>query len=94
MKNKSKKLSKTQIEEKIKEFFNDKNLKEKSPKEIKKIKKLAMTKNIPLRGFRKLFCKYCLKPYSGNEKVRIRNNIKTTECLNCKKKNRWKLKTE
>jgi RNase P subunit RPR2 len=87
-----KEMSRTQIEEKIKEFFNDKKFKEKNPREIKKIKRLAMSKNIPLSDFKKLFCKYCLKPYSGAEKVRIKNKIKTIECSNCKKRNSLKLK--
>ncbi|NMB66942.1 hypothetical protein GYA25_02690 [Candidatus Woesearchaeota archaeon] len=87
-----KEMSRTQIEKKIKEFFNDEKFKEKSQKEIKKIKRLAMSKNIPLKDFKKLFCKYCLKPYSGIEKVRIKNKIKTIECSNCNKKSRWRLK--
>ena len=46
-----KKISKTQAKEIIENFF--KNIKNKTPKEIKKIKKLAMRKNIPLKEKRK-----------------------------------------
>jgi RNase P subunit RPR2 len=87
-----KEMSRTKIEERIKEFFNDEKFKEKGPKDIKKIKRLAMRKNIPLSNFKKLFCKYCLRPYSGIEKVRIKNKIKTIECSTCKKQSRWRLK--
>jgi RNase P subunit RPR2 len=63
-------MSKTQAKEKIEEFF--KKIKLKSPKEIKKIKKLAMSFKIPLKEKRKLFCKYCFSPYSTKEKIRIK----------------------
>jgi len=36
-----------------------------------------------LKEKRKLFCKKCLKPYSGKEKVRIKNKVKTITCENC-----------
>ena len=83
------KISKTELTKEIKKFFSD--IKNKSPKEIKKIKKSAMNQNIPLREKRKLFCKYCLNSYSGKEKIRINNKIKNIECLNCKKISRWKI---
>ena len=68
-------ISKTKAKNKIEEFI--KNLKDKSLKEIKKIKRLAMNYKIPLKEKRKSFCKYCLNPYSGKEKVRIKNKIRT-----------------
>lgn len=83
-------LSKTQAEEKINDLF--KNIKSKTPNEIKKIKRLAMNKKIPLKEKRKLFCKKCLKPYSGNEKIRIKRGMKTIECLKCGEINRWKVR--
>lgn len=83
------KLSKTELVQKVKTFFSE--IKNKSPREIKKIKKSAMGKNISLKENRKLFCKYCLNPYLGNEKVRIKNKIKSVECLHCKKISRWKI---
>jgi len=85
-----KKISRLEIEKDMKEF--SKNIKDKSPKEIKKIKRIAMSYNIPLRDLRKKFCKKCLMPYSGKEKIRIKNGIKSVECLNCKNIARWKMK--
>ena len=84
-----KKISKTETEKIINKFFSE--IKDKSPKEIKKIKKLVMNQNLPLKEKRKLFCKYCLNPYSGKENVRIKNKIKRVECSHCKKISRWKI---
>ena len=83
------KISKTELVQEVKNFFSE--IKNKSPKEIKKIKKLAMNQNLPLKEKRKLFCKYCLNPYSGKENVRIKNKIKRVECSHCKKISRWKI---
>ncbi len=83
-----KKISKTEAEKEINNFLE--KIKSKSPKEVKKIKKLAMSQNIPLKEKRKLFCKECFTPYSGKEKTRIKNKIKSIECLNCEKISRWK----
>jgi RNase P subunit RPR2 len=85
-----KKGSKTKTENVIKDFFSE--IKDKSPKEIKKIKKLAMNHKFPLREKRRLFCKYCLTPFSGKEKIRIKDKIKSVTCDNCNKINRWKIK--
>jgi RNase P subunit RPR2 len=85
-----KKFSKSKTEKRVKDFFGD--MKKKSPTEVRKIKKLAMNQNIPLKEKRKLFCKFCLTPYSGKEKVRIKDKIKSIECPNCKKISRWKIK--
>jgi len=84
-----KKISKTESTQELKNFFD--KIKSKSPKEIKKIKKLAMGQNIPLKEKRKLFCRFCLTPFSGKEKIRIKNKTKIIECLNCKKISRWKI---
>jgi RNase P subunit RPR2 len=83
------KISKIELVQEVKKFFSE--IKNKSPKEVKKIKKVVMKQNIPLKGNRRLFCKYCLNPFSGNEKIRIKNKIKNVECLNCKKISRWKI---
>ena len=85
-----KKLSKTETEKKIKDFFE--GLNNKSAEEIKKIKRLAMAQSISLKELKKKFCKKCLVPYSGNEKIRIKNKIKSVECKNCKYKSRYKIK--
>ena len=85
----SKKLSKTEAQKKIENFF--KNIKDKKPKEIKNIKRVAMSHNIPLKEKRKLFCKKCFTPYSGKEKIRIKDGKKTIVCESCGEKGRWKL---
>ena len=85
-----KNISKKDAEKNIEEFFEE--IKNKTSKQLKKIKSLAMNKKISLKEKRKLFCKYCLTPYSGNEKIRINNKIKSIECKNCGKVNRWKVK--
>ncbi|MCL5018320.1 MAG: adenylyl cyclase-associated domain-containing protein [Candidatus Pacearchaeota archaeon] len=84
-----KKVSKTESEKEINDFFQE--IKKKTPKEIKKIKKLAMSHNIPLREKRKLFCKHCLTPYLNKSIIRIKNKIKSITCDNCKKISRWKI---
>jgi RNase P subunit RPR2 len=83
------KLSKTETKKEIKKFFSD--IKDKNPKEIKKIKRIAMRHKIPLKEKRKLFCKKCLNPFSGKEKVRIKNNKKIVECEFCEYISRWKI---
>ncbi len=85
-----KNILKTDAEKRVADFFLD--IKNKNSKQIKKIKSLAMNKKIPLKKYRKLFCKKCLTPYSKNEKIRIKNGTKSVECLKCKKINRWKIK--
>ncbi len=82
-------LSKKEIQIKILEFFKD--IKNQTPKEVKKIKKLAMSKNISLGGLRKKFCKKCLTPYKS-PKIRIKNKIKSVVCEECDYVARWKLK--
>ena len=85
------KKSRTEIEREIINFFNSPDLKEKTPKDVKKIKKLAMSRNIPLKDFRKLFCKKCFHVYKF-PKIRINNKIKTVVCENCDDISRWKVK--
>jgi len=83
------KLSKSEVKKEIEEFF--KNIKEKSPKEIKKIKRLAMSQNIKLGEKRKLFCKKCFCAFSFPS-IKIKNDFITITCEKCKHKNRWKIK--
>ena len=83
------KISKTEVESQLKQFFS--NIKDKAPKEVKKIKRLAMRHNLPLKDKRKLFCKKCYSPYK-NPKIRIKNKIKTVTCENCGYVVRWKRK--
>jgi RNase P subunit RPR2 len=83
-----KKISKTETEQKVKNFFE--NIEDKSSKDIKKIKRLAMSKNIPLKEYKKKFCKKCLSPFE-NSKIKIRNGKKIIECKNCKQIFQWKI---
>jgi len=85
-----KKISKSEANKQIREFFS--NIKYKNPKEVKKMKKIAMNQNIKIGGKRKLFCKMCLIPYE-NSKIRIKNKTKIITCENCKHVSRWKVKS-
>jgi|TARA_Y100000310_G_C20170770_1_gene573551 RNase P subunit RPR2 len=84
-----KKISKTKAREKVEKFFS--NIKSKSPKEIKKIKKISASYNIKLGNKKKLFCKKCLAPYIDS-KTRINKKTKIITCGKCKSVSRWKLK--
>lgn len=84
------KISKKYAKEKIEEFFE--NIKDKVPKEIKKIKRLAANKKIPLKEKKKLFCKKCLNPYFGKEKIRIKNGFVRINCSECGYTSKWKIK--
>ncbi len=84
-----KKISKTEAKKEIKEFFLD--IKNKTSREIKKIKRLAMKHNISLKEKRKLFCKKCLTLYK-NPKIRIKNKIKSVTCRECGYVARWRIK--
>ena len=76
----AKKLSRQEIQGKINEVFS----KNSSPKEIKKIKKLAMSKNIKLGDYRKKFCKKCYSLFnSNNSEIRIKKGFKIIKCKNC-----------
>ena len=81
-------LSKTEAKKQVEEFFLD--VKNKTSKQIKKIKRFAMAYNISLKEKRKLFCKKCLEPYK-NPKIRIKNRMKKVTCENCNYISRWKL---
>ena len=82
------KISKTEAKKNIEEFFAD--IENKNPKEIKKIKKLAMSHSIALGDLRKKFCKKCFCPF-GTSQVRVKKNIKTIVCGNCGHVSRWKV---
>jgi|TARA_Y100000034_G_scaffold31485_1_gene38491 RNase P subunit RPR2 len=85
-----KKSSKSEIKKQIQEFFLD--IKNKSSNDVKKIKRIAMSQNIPLKETRKKFCKKCFVPYK-NPKIRIKNKIKIITCENCDYVSRWKIKS-
>jgi ribosomal protein L5 len=83
-----KKLSKTEAKERVEELFKD--VKNKSPKEIKKIKKLAMSYNIKIGDKRKKFCGKC---YSSKLKlIGVKNKVKRVKCESCENVSRWKIK--
>ena len=84
-----KKPSRTESIKKIDDFF--KNPQGKTPKDVKKIKSLAMSYNLPLKERRKAFCKKCLNPYL-NPKIRIKNQLKSITCEKCGFVVRWKIK--
>ncbi len=84
-----KKLSKSEVEEEIKEIFRGKP----SAKEIKKVKRLAMSRNIKLRDLRKRFCRKCLRLFdSSNSEVRVKKGFKVVRCKGCGYVGRYKLK--
>ncbi|MBS3080605.1 hypothetical protein J4221_03990 [Candidatus Pacearchaeota archaeon] len=86
---KTKKLSKEEIKKIIDNTFSH----HPSQKEIKKAKKLAMSKNIKLGEKRKLFCKKCFTYFtSKNSEIRIKKPYKIIKCKNCGYVSRWKLK--
>ena len=82
-------LSKTDVEKQVEEFFL--KIIDKTPKEVKKIKRLAMAYSIKLGEKRKTFCKKCFMPYK-DASIRIKNGLITMTCGNCKNKSRWKVK--
>ena len=86
---KYKKLSKLEIEEKIKQFFS----KNPSPKKIKKAKNLAMNKRLSFTKFKKRFCKKCYSLFnSQNSEIRIKTPLKIIKCKNCNHISKYKLK--
>lgn len=85
------KLSKQEAQKKIENFFS--NLKDKTPEQIKKIKKLAMHYHIPLQDYKKLYCKKCYSIFnSENSEIRIKKGDKTIKCKKCGYLNRYSVK--
>ncbi|MBS3085412.1 hypothetical protein J4225_01885 [Candidatus Pacearchaeota archaeon] len=82
------KLNKIETNEYISEFF--KNIKTKTSKEIKGVKRLAMRYNIKLGKKRKLFCKKCFSPRL--KVLSIKSKIKRVKCGECGDVGRWKVK--
>ena len=82
------KLSKQEIQNKIKEIFSNNP----SPKQIKKAKTLASSKNIKLTNYKKKFCKKCLTFFhSKNHETRIKKPLKIIKCKSCDYISRYKL---
>ena len=81
-------ILKEQLEEQIKEMLS----KQPTPNQIKKAKKLAMSKNIKLSSFRKKFCKKCFTFFTpNNSEIRIKKPLKIIKCKNCDYISRYKL---
>ncbi len=77
-----KKEGKKEAEKSIKEFFSETN--EKSEKDVKRIKRLAMAHNIKLGKLRERFCKKCYSVFNAkNCETRIKNKRKIIRCLKC-----------
>jgi len=81
-----KKGSKEEAKAKIDAFFERDDF---SPKDVKKVKRLAMAFNVKLGKHRKKFCGNCLSPLRG--KTRVTKTKKNIICENCGFINRTKL---
>lgn len=84
-----KKTPKIDAQKQIKEFFSD--MKNKTPKQVKKTKRIAMRNSIQLKDLRKKFCKKCCSVHR-NPKIRIKNGLKSVTCENCGYVNRWRIR--
>lgn len=83
------KLSKKDIEEQIRKIFS----KNSKPEEIKKLKRLVMSKNIKLGKLKRKFCKKCYSLFnSGNSEIRIKNGFKRVKCKKCGNICRWRMR--
>ena len=80
------KLNRKEAEQKIANIFSKNAI----PKEIKKAKKFAMSKNIKLGELRKKFCKKCYSPRL--KVIGVKNKIKKVLCKDCGNVGRYKLK--
>ncbi|MEK6844422.1 MAG: hypothetical protein AABX83_03265 [Nanoarchaeota archaeon] len=80
------KLSKSQAEQEIKEFFERTKF---TSEEVRKKKRLAMKLNIKLGDYKRKFCKSCLSQLKG--KTRITKKYKTIECEKCRFNNRFRI---
>jgi len=85
---KPKKLSKTETQQEIEQIFKNNP----NPKQVKKARKLAMSKSIKLGSLRKKFCKKCLTPLTpNNSEIRIKKPFKIIKCKKCNYIGRYKL---
>lgn len=83
-----KEFSKIEAKEIVEKFFS--KIKEKNPKEIKKIKKIVMSYKISLNNYKVLFCNKCFSIYK-NPIIRIKKGMKIIKCKNCGNISRKKL---
>jgi len=83
-----KKTLKQELEEQINKIFSNNP----SQKQIKKTKKLTMSKNIKLGNLKKKFCKKCFTFFTpNNHEIRIKKPLKIIKCKNCNHISRYKL---
>ena len=83
------KISRTDAKKRVEDFFE--GILNEPPKEIRKIKRLAMKHNISLKENRKLFCKKCYSVYL-KPGIKIKNKMKKVTCEKCGYVSNWKLK--
>ena len=82
------KLSREETKKQISSIFS----KNPSPKDIKKAKTLASSKNTKLTNYKKKFCKECLTYFnSTNSQIRIKKPLKIIKCRSCGNISRYKL---
>ncbi len=63
-----------------------------TPEMLKKLKGLAMSKNVKIGALRKRFCKKCYSLFPINSQIRIKKGIKTLNCKKCGYVTRYKVK--
>lgn len=80
------KINKTEVKEKISQFFKSQSF---EPEQLKKVKRIAMKFNIQLGEYRKFFCKKCLNPLKG--KIKVTKTHKTIICKQCGFKNKVRM---
>jgi RNase P subunit RPR2 len=78
-------VSKKVAERQIAEFFQNPTF---TAEQVRKIQRLAMSHNIKLGPYKKLFCQNCLIPLRGS--LSISKTHKTIVCAGCKQKNKIK----
>jgi RNase P subunit RPR2 len=83
------KYSRKDIQDKINKSFEDKVL---TKEKLKKLKQLAMSKNIKLGDLRKKFCKGCYSLFTTkNSELRIKKPIMKIRCKDCGYITRYKI---
>ncbi len=83
------KLSKTEAKEEVEKFFS--HIEDKTSKEVKKIKTLAMKYNLKLGEKRRLFCEKCLNPFV-NPSIHVKAGFIRITCDQCENKSKFKIK--
>ena len=81
-------LSKKEIEELIKKTIDNNP----TPEMLKKLKRLAMSKNVKIGALQKSFCKKCYSLFPVNSEIRIKRELKRVTCKKCGYVTRYRLK--